>query len=173
MACSTTRPAATSASKGARVGATALLLAFACAACKAQSGGSNAETSKADAAADPTEVLLSGTFKRVAKKVEGRVELVRKDTRYALRLVNTKVDNLGEVHVYFVGLPDARSTLELSAAETQYDFGPLEQGAQEQIIALPSEPAPELRTVVLFEPRYRVNLAAAPLEPASGEKSGP
>lgn len=111
--------------------------------------------------------MLSGSFKRVAKKVEGRVELVRKGDRYALRLLGTKVDNLGEVHVYFVGLPDARSTLELAGTEMQYDFGPLEQGAPEQIIALPSEPAPELRTVVLFEPRYRVNLASAALESAS------
>ena len=126
-----------------------------------------ADSSEGSGAADPTEVLLSGSFERVAKKVEGRVELVRRGKNYALRLLNTKVDNLGEVHVYFVGLPDARSTLEMAATETQYDFGPLEQGAPEQIIGLPSEPAPELRTVVLFEPRYRVNLAAAPLEAVS------
>lgn len=139
-------------------------------ACKRDSDDSKAEPAAAAADADEHEVLLSGTFKRVAKKVEGRVELVRKGDRYALRLLGTKVDNLGEVHVYFVGLPDARSTLELAGTEMQYDFGPLEQGAPEQIIALPSEPAPELRTVVLFEPRYRVNLAAAPLEPVSSSK---
>lgn len=137
-------------------------------ACKRESAGSEADSGRTPAEAE--EVLLSGSFKRVAKKVEGRVELVRKGDRYALRLLGTKVDTLGEVHVYFVGLPDARSTLELAGTDMQYDFGPLEQGAAEQIIALPSEPAPELRTVVLFEPRYRVNLAAAPLEPASGAK---
>lgn len=137
-------------------------------ACKREPADSEADSGRTPAEAE--EVLLSGSFKRVAKKVEGRVELVRKGDRYALRLLGTKVDTLGEVHVYFVGLPDARSTLELAGTDMQYDFGPLEQGAAEQIIALPSEPAPELRTVVLFEPRYRVNLAAAPLEPASGAK---
>jgi len=146
-----------------------IVLAGACPGCKG-SGASKtdaADSSQAPSASDETEVLLSGSFKRVAKKVEGRVELVRRGKNYALRLLNTKVDNLGEVHVYFVGLPDARSTLEMAATETQYDFGPLQQGAPEQLIALPSEPAPELRTVVLFEPRYRVNLAAAPLQPGS------
>ncbi|HEY6724266.1 MAG TPA: hypothetical protein VI197_09545 [Polyangiaceae bacterium] len=132
---------------------------------------SKAEAAATPAAPDAGEVVLSGSFKRVAKKVEGRVELLRKGDRYALRLLGTKVDNLGEVHVYFVGLPDARSTLELAGTQMQYDFGPLEQGAPEQIIALPSEPAPELRAVVLFEPRYRVNLASAALEPASAVSS--
>lgn len=139
-------------------------LVLACPGCKQASDAAPAD---ATASGDQTEVLLSGSFKRVAKKVEGRVELVRRGKNYALRLLQTKVDNLGEVHVYFVGLPDARSTLEMAATETQYDFGPLEQGAPEQLIALPSEPAPELRTVVLFEPRYRVNLAAAPLAAVS------
>ena len=140
-----------------------------CPGCKGSSASNAdaAEGSAAPHASDPTEVLLSGSFKRVAKNVEGRVELVKRGNNYALRLLKTKVDNLGEVHVYFVGLPDVRSTLEMAATETQYDFGPLEQGANEQIIGLPSEPAPELRSVVLFEPRYRVNLAAAPLEAVS------
>lgn len=148
-----------------RFGLLALLGLFP--ACKRDSTDSKAEPGDTHAAPDAGEVVLSGSFKRVAKKVEGRVELVRKGDRYALRLLGTKVDNLGEVHVYFVGLPDARSTLELAGTQMQYDFGPLEQGAPEQIIALPSEPAPELRTVVLFEPRYRVNLASAALEAAS------
>jgi len=139
--------------------------------CKRDGTDTKAEPAETRAAPDPGEVVLSGSFKRVAKKVEGRVELVRKGERYALRLLGTKVDVLGEVHVYFVGLPDAKSTLELAGTEMQYDFGPLEQGAPEQIIALPSEPAPELRSVVLFEPRYRVNLAAAALEPASAPGS--
>jgi len=149
--------------------ALSVALAGACPGCKGWGASKTdaADSSEASGAADQTEVLLSGSFKRVAKSVEGRVELVRRGNNYALRLLNTKVDNLGEVHVYFVGLPDARSTLEMAATETQYDFGPLQQGAPEQIIGLPSEPAPELRTVVLFEPRYRVNLAAAPLEAVS------
>jgi len=147
--------------------ASLLVLTGGGAACKNGPGDAKEQRESSDATVDQTEVLLSGTFERVAKKVEGRVELVRKGSRYALRLMGTKVDTLGEVHVYFVGLPDARSTLELAGAETQYDFGPLEQGAPEQIIALPSEPAPELRTVVLFEPRYRVNLAAAALQAGS------
>jgi len=137
--------------------------------CKRDSADSKSE-SATPAPAGSGEVLLSGTFKRVAKKVEGRVELVRRGDSYALRLLNTKVDNLGEVHVYFVGLPDAKTTIEMAATETQYDFGPLEQGAPEQLIGLPSEPAPELRTVVLYEPRYRVNLASAALEAESTAK---
>ena len=141
-----------------------------CPACKGESGEAQDKSAETLAEADQSEVLLSGSFKRVAKKVEGRVELVRKGDRYALRLSNTKVDAPGEVRVYFVGLPDAKTTLELAGTDVQYDFGPLEQGAPEQIIGLPSEPAPELRTVVLFEPDYRVNLASAALEPASSPK---
>ena len=146
-----------------------LVLLALCPRCKADGADSKSESAE-PAPADSGEVLLSGTFKRVAKKVEGRVELVRRGDSYALRLLNTKVDNLGEVHVYFVGLPDAKTTLEMAATETQYDFGPLKQGAPEQIIGLPSEPAPELRTVVLFEPRYRVNLASAVLAAESTAK---
>lgn len=150
------------------VGIAALFTCFGmCPACKSDSGGTQARESAASP--DSADVLLSGRFERVAKKVEGRVELVRKGDRYALRLLGTSVDHPGEVHVYFVGLPSARSTLEMARTEMQYDFGKLEQGAPEQIIGLPSEPAPELRTVVLFEPRYRVNLAAAALEPVSAK----
>jgi hypothetical protein len=120
----------------------------------------------ASEAADPAkaEVLLAGDFKRVAKKTSGRAQIVRRGERYQLRLQGVSVDNLGEVQVYLVGLPEVKSTAALTAAETKYDFGPLEQGAKEQLIGLPSKPAPELRSVVLYEPRYRVNLAAASLE---------
>ena len=113
------------------------------------------------------EVLLSGSFKRVTKPAAGRAEIVRQGQKYWIKLSDTSVDNLGEVHVYLVGLPDVRSTVELRAAQTLYDFGPLEQGAKEQMIPLPSAPAPELRSVVLYELRYAVNLASAALEPAS------
>lgn len=108
-------------------------------------------------------VLLSGTFQRVAKAADGRAEIIRRGGKYLLRLSNTTVDTHGEVHVYLVGLPDVTSTAELIATDAVYDFGVLEQGAGEQLIKLPSEPAPELKTVVLFEPRYHVNLARAPL----------
>ena len=141
----------------------AVVLSGLCCACKNEPAESKGETAEPRQA----EVLLRGNFKRVAKRAAGRAEIVRLGKQYSLKLSDTTVDNLGEVHVYLVGLPDARSTLELMAAETQYDFGPLEQGAKEQLIPLPSEPAPELRAVVLYEPRYSVNLAAAALEPVS------
>lgn len=123
------------------------------------------ESTTENAASEP-EVLLRGNFTRVAKRATGSAELVRRGEQYQLRLRGASVDNLGEVHVYFVGLPDARSTAALTEAETKYDFGPLKQNAAEQLIDLPSEPAPELRSVVLYEPRYRINLAAAALRPA-------
>ena len=130
--------------------------------CQRETGDEHAAPSSS--ASDSNRVLLTGTFERVAKKVTGRVELVQAGGRYQLRLLNVSVDNLGEVHVYFVGLPEAKSTLVLATTQTQYDFGPLEQGSPEQLIDLPSKPASELRTVVLYEPRYRVNLAAASLK---------
>jgi hypothetical protein len=142
----------------------AIVMGGLCWACKNDPAESKGETSAEPA---QTEVLLSGSFKRVAKQAAGRAEIVRHGKQYSLRLSDTTVDNLGEVHVYLVGLPDVRSTLELRAAQTLYDFGPLEQGAKEQIIPLPSEPAPELRSVVLYELRHAVNLASAPLEPVS------
>lgn len=132
------------------------------------SAGCNRDSEQAapaasSAAADGTSVLLTGTFQRVAKAASGRAEIIRRGNEYSLRLSHASVDSSSEVHVYLVGLPDVASTAELIATDTVYDFGPLEQGANEQLIELPSEPAPELKTVVLFEPRYHVNLARAPL----------
>src|SRR5688572_4373489 len=135
-----------------------------CSACKNEPTESNAGT---PAEAGQVEVLLRGSFKRVTKQAAGRAEIVRRGQKYWIKLSDTTVDNPGEVHVYLVGLPDVRSTVELRAAQTLYDFGPLEQGAKEQIIPLPSAPAPELRSVVLYELRYAVNLASAALEPMS------
>ncbi len=119
----------------------------------------------ASSASSAPEVLLVGHFRRVAKPVSGTAQIVRKGKKYQLRLENTSVDYDGKVRVYLVGLPDVPTTMALLKTDTQYDFGPLEQGAKRQLIDLPSEPAPELRSVVLYEPRYRVNLAVAPLKP--------
>lgn len=121
----------------------------------------------AENSAPTSQVLLRGDFARVAKNVSGSAEIVRSGDRYQLRLHHTKVDTLGEVHIYLVGLPEVPSTAALTATDVKYDFGPLEQGAPQQLIELPSEPAPELRSVVLYEPRYRINLAAAALRPPS------
>lgn len=141
------------------------LFGVACA-CRREPEGS--PEPRMDNAASEPEVLLRGKFTRVAKGATGSAELVRRGEQYQLRLRGAGVDSLGEVHVYLVGLPDARSTAALTEAETKYDFGPLKQNAPEQLIDLPSEPAPELRTVVLYEPRYRINLAAAALRPPEG-----
>ena len=129
----------------------------------------SSDSSKQGAAnsALPSEVVLRGDFARVAKKATGSAEIIRTGNRYQLRLQNTEVDTLGEVHVYLVGLPEVPNTAALTATEVKYDFGPLERGASQQLIDLPSKPAPELRSVVLYEPRYRVNLAAAALRPPS------
>ena len=139
-----------------------LLMSVALPACQKESS----DPAPAPAASTPAEtrVLLQGSFERVAKHVTGSVALIEGPRGCQLRLRDVTVDNLGEVQIYFVGLPEAKSTLALTAVETKYDFGPLQQGAHEQLIDLPGKPAPELRSVVLYEPRYRVNLAAAALK---------
>lgn len=147
---------------GQATGFAVVLAAMALVGCQREDSNAAAQVSSSRAM---VEVVLAGDFVRVAKAVEGRAEIVRRGQSYQLRLRNVRVDHLAEVHVYLVGLPDVRSTIELMATETKYDFGPLEQGAEQQVIDLPSEPAPELRSVVLYEPRYRINLAAASLTP--------
>jgi hypothetical protein len=133
--------------------------------CKAESSASS-DAPSASQAATPL-VLLEGTFRRVSKKANGKAQIIRRGERYQIRLLGVSVDTLGETHVYLVGLPDARSTAEVIQATNKYDFGPLRQGAFQQLIDLPSKPALELRTVVLYEPRFHVNLAAAPLNETS------
>ena len=70
------------------------------------------------------------------------------------------------MHVYFVGVPAAKTTREVVQTDTKYDFGLLLTDAPQQVIDLPSEPAPELRSVVLWNPAYGVNLAFAALREA-------
>ena len=109
-------------------------------------------------------MLLAGTFEAVAKPARGSAELIVTGNNYQLRLRGVTVDDPGPVHIYFVGLPSAKTTRAVVQTEAKYDFGPLQPDGAQQVIDLPSEPAAELRSVVLWNRSYGVNLAAATLE---------
>lgn len=105
-------------------------------------------------------VLLEGSFRSVGKSGTGRARIVRAGDQYELRLEGVELAAEG-AHVYLVGLEDARTSSAVDQAELKYDMGALE--GPDQRIALPSAPDPALRVVVLWNPRFSVNLAAAPL----------
>lgn len=117
------------------------------------------ETTKGASAATE-RVLLEGSFRAVAKSAKGRARVVQEGENYELRLDGVELAADG-AHVYLVGLDDARTSAAVDGTETKYDMGPLEP--PDQVIQLPSEPAASLRVVVLWQPRFGVNLAAAPL----------
>lgn len=113
-------------------------------------------------------VLLVGTFHEVAKKASGSVTLERTGDTYELVVRNVALNDSGPVHVYFVGLPQVRSSIDLDGVDAKYDFGPIEEtgsGAYvaEHRVKLPSEPKPELRSVALINPRFGVVLASSSL----------
>jgi len=110
-------------------------------------------------------VLLQGTFESVAKPARGRAEIVRTGERYELHLYGARVDSQRPVRVYLVGVDRAPTTRSVADAELKYDMAELDQDAAHQIISLPSEPNPAIRSVVLWEPTFYVNLAFAPLDP--------
>jgi hypothetical protein len=126
--------------------------------------GRCSDPGQSSSVAEPAKVLLAGPFDEVAKPARGSAELIATGTHYQLRLRAVTVDDRGPVHVYFVGVPAARTTLEVVQTDTKYDFGPLRTDTAQQIIDLPSEPAPELRSVVLWNRLYGVNLAVAALQ---------
>lgn len=114
-------------------------------------------------------VLLEGNFEQVSKQVSGSVRLERHGDLYELVVRNVTLNDVGPIHVYFVGLDRVRSTNDLDAVDAKYDFGPLEATgsgafAAEQRIKLPSKPAPELRSVALINPRFGVVLASSSLQ---------
>jgi hypothetical protein len=113
------------------------------------------------------QVVLSGAFERVSRRVSGRASIVRRGNDYLLQLQDVSVAQEGSVHVYLVGHPRADSTRILDETEMKYDMAELERGVPEQQIPLPSEPDQALRSVVLVYPAFGVNLAVAPLRPAA------
>ena len=124
---------------------------------------------------------MEGRFEQVAKAATGTVRLERHGDAFELVVSDVVLNDAGPVHVYFVGLDRIRSTRDLDQVDAKYDFGPLEEAGPgtfvaEHRIALPSEPAPELRSVALINPRFGVVLASStlipktrgPIEPAHG-----
>lgn len=109
------------------------------------------------------EVRLRGAFERVSKAVTGKAEIVQRGNQFFLRLSNVQVASKGPVRVYLVGHDRAASTYLVESTELKYDMAELEVDAQVQLIELPSEPDPRLRSVVLYHPTFGVNLGFAPL----------
>lgn len=110
------------------------------------------------------ETLLEGHFRKVTKEGDGVVQIRRRGKNYELVLRGVTVHAKPPIHVYIVGLREARSTAAVDATDSKYDVGPLKLGAAEQVISIP-KPLDELRTVVLWNPAFGVNLAAASLKP--------
>jgi hypothetical protein len=126
---------------------------------------STEEVSAASSLADPAPALLSGSFSSVAKRVTGqaRFAYVASTDAYQLILEHVEVDTTDPVHIYLVARDEAPTTGAVQDTEDKYDLGELQNGAPIQVIDLPSAPAPDLRTVVLWGVKYGVNLAQAPL----------
>lgn len=109
------------------------------------------------------EVMLAGDFERVSRATTGRAEIVRRGMAYELVLTGVNVATDSTARVYLVGHDRASSTFLVDSAEVKYDMAALERGRERQVIALPSEPDPKLRSVVLYNPEFGINLGFAPL----------
>jgi hypothetical protein len=112
------------------------------------------------------EVILAGNFERVSRATTGRAEIVRRGPEYELVLTAVTVASDAKARVYLVSHDRASSTFLVDSAELKYDMAELERGKERQIIALPSEPDPRLRSVVLYNPDFGINLGFAPLRAA-------
>lgn len=110
-------------------------------------------------------VILRGSFQAVTKPASGTAEIVRQGEAYVLKLTKVTVQSKANLHVYLVGLPSATTTLAVDEVEMKYDMAEFNPSLPEQLIDLPSEPDPALRSVVLWDPKYSANLAAASLSP--------
>jgi hypothetical protein len=121
-------------------------------------------------AASTAEVLLTGAFEHAAKPAEGEAEIVRRGDDYELRLRRVRVASDRPVRVYLVGAERASTTRSVVEAELKYDMEDLKPGLAEQVIALPSEPDSALRSVVLWDPAFSVNLAFAALRRLPGRR---
>lgn len=146
-----------------------VLLTFASTGCRsrkspARSIPSTTLSAPASAVTPEEQILLSGSFERVSRAVTGRASIVRRGQDFELKLEGVTVAQTGEVHVFLVGHERAATTRIVDDTEMKYDMAKLELGVPEQRIALPSEPDPALRSVVLFYPTFGVNLAVAPLQ---------
>lgn len=112
-------------------------------------------------------MVLRGSFQGVARSASGAVSMVRQGDDLQLQLKRVRVQDDGPVHVYLVAATAVASTSALDAIDLKYDFGPLARDGSEQHIALPDDPDPALRSVVLYNPKFGVVLASASLEPPS------
>ncbi len=108
---------------------------------------------------------LSGEFERVAKTSTGRADIIRRDGKYLLYLTGVRVQADGPLRVYLVGHDAARTTRAVHEASLVYDMAELDNGATQQVIELPSRPDESLKSVVIWQRSFRVNLAVAPLTP--------
>ncbi len=143
-----------------RSAALALCLAVSAAlACQRQ----RTESSGTSTAQSNAEVLLEGTFEHAAKPVEGKAEILRQGSRFELRLHGVGVASDRPLRVYLVGTERASTTRSVVVTELKYDMDELQPGVAEQVIALPSEPDPALRSVVLWDPVFAVNVGFAAL----------
>ncbi|MBN2195330.1 MAG: DM13 domain-containing protein [Polyangiaceae bacterium] len=126
-------------------------------------GGGCQRPSSSNQDAESARLRLTGEFKGIAKRASGTAEIVQHADGFHLRLRSVRVDSQQMVRVYLVGAPQANTTRSVIETEMKYDMAALDQSTAEQIVELPSEPDPALRTVVLWEPAYKINLAYAPL----------
>ena len=122
------------------------------------------ERTGAAATSADDEILLEGRLRRVAKNADGIVQIRRRDGDYQLVLRGVQIQATPLVRVYILGLDEARSTAAVDGTDSKYDMGPLKFDTPEQVISIP-KPLDELRSVVLWNPAFGINLASASLEP--------
>jgi hypothetical protein len=133
--------------------------------------GCRSSTEASEASRQPDSgsgVLLAGDFQRVVKPATGHAAIERDADGYELRLNGVGVTSARPVRVYLVGSERADTTRVVVETELKYDMAELDQGAAEQLIALPSAPDPKLRSVVLYDALFGINLAYAALKPPEG-----
>ena len=139
-----------------------VFLAFALSsACRSDAGDSHP-----NAVYDESSKLhLAGEFQDGMKPTQGRAEIVARGRVFELRLHQVQVKSNRPVRVYLVGAERASTTRKVVEAELKYDMAELDPSVTQQVIALPGQPDPVLRSVVLWDPVFGVNLGFAPLLP--------
>lgn len=109
--------------------------------------------------------IAHGCFHQVAHKGEGCATLVRRrDGSIVLQLTDFNTVPSLDLHLLLITATDARENSSVEGAQ-HLDLGPLQNGEGYQEYVVPGVPdLTNYRSVTIWNTKYRVNFATAPLQ---------
>ena len=108
-------------------------------------------------------VFLKGHFQAAAKAITGDVSIEKIGEHFELVLQNIQSEASGPIRIYLVDVPAPKTTRDIDGTERKFDMGELDLEQNVQKISLPVALPADIHSVVLWQPKYRINLAYATL----------